>query len=157
MERSILDNILIFWEAVSLARLRGTPLAILLLDFEKAYDQVDWSFLEEVMRRMGFPEGWIRGISALYRSAHSQVLLAGDKGERFPISRSVRQGCPLAPTLFLFFAEAMSKTDEESENLHQQLLDREIDLATFLQKYKKLRTNYHKRALVYLAARTSSV
>lgn len=55
------------------------------------------------------------------------------------------------------FAEAMSKTDEESENLHQQLLDREIDLATFLQKYKKLRTNYHKRALVYLAARTSSV
>lgn len=55
------------------------------------------------------------------------------------------------------FAEVMSKTDEESENLHQQLLDREIDLATFLQKYKKLRTNYHKRALVYLAARTSSV
>ncbi|XP_054803516.1 vacuolar protein-sorting-associated protein 37 homolog 1 isoform X2 [Prosopis cineraria] len=53
--------------------------------------------------------------------------------------------------------EAMSRTEEESENLHQQLLDREIDLGTFLQKYKKLRTNYHKRALVHLAARTSSV
>ncbi|KAK4272804.1 hypothetical protein QN277_021309 [Acacia crassicarpa] len=53
--------------------------------------------------------------------------------------------------------EAMSKTEQESENLHQQLLDREIDLGTFVQKYKKLRTNYHKRALVFLAARTSSV
>ena len=60
------------------------------------------------MGRMGFPLGWIRGVSALYRSAHSQVLLAGDRGERFALSRSVRQGCPLAPTLFLFFAEAMS-------------------------------------------------
>ena len=34
--------------------------------------------------------------------------MAGDRGDLFPISRSVRQGCPLAPTLFLFFAEAMS-------------------------------------------------
>lgn len=47
-------------------------------------------------------------MAALYRSARSQVLLAGERGERFSISRSVRQGCPLAPTLFLFFAEAMS-------------------------------------------------
>ena len=40
-ERSILDNIFTLWEAVSLAWLRGKPLAILLLDFEKAYDRVD--------------------------------------------------------------------------------------------------------------------
>lgn len=58
--------------------------------------------------------------------------------------------------LYIVHADAMNKTEEESENLHQQLLDREVDLGAFVQKYKKLRINYHKRALVHLAAKTSS-
>lgn len=51
--------------------------------------------------------------------------------------------------------DAMRKTDEESENLDKQLLEGEIDLATFVHKYKKLRQSYHKRALTHLAAKTS--
>ncbi|KAJ8498047.1 hypothetical protein OPV22_008599 [Ensete ventricosum] len=51
--------------------------------------------------------------------------------------------------------DAMNKVEEESEMLHRQLLDREIDLPSFVQKYKKLRTLYHKRALLHLAAKTS--
>uniref|UniRef100_A0A7N0R9H6 VPS37 C-terminal domain-containing protein n=1 Tax=Kalanchoe fedtschenkoi TaxID=63787 RepID=A0A7N0R9H6_KALFE len=49
-----------------------------------------------------------------------------------------------------------NKTEEESEALHRQLLDREIDLPTFVQKYKKLRTTYHRRSLVQIAAKTSA-
>lgn len=51
--------------------------------------------------------------------------------------------------------EAMSTAEEESEALHRQLLDREIDLGSFIQKYKKLRCTYHRRALTHLAAKTS--
>ncbi|ESW17278.1 hypothetical protein PHAVU_007G226100 [Phaseolus vulgaris] len=53
--------------------------------------------------------------------------------------------------------EAMNKTDEESENLHHQVLDREIDLGAFMQKYKKLRTAYHRKSLINLAAKTSNI
>lgn len=60
------------------------------------------------MTRMGFSQHWIRGIASLYSTAHSQVLMGGGRGERLMLSRSIRQGCPLAPFLFLFFAEAMS-------------------------------------------------
>ena len=82
----------------------------LLLDFEKAYDRVEWSFLHGIVLKFGFGERWIfKGISTLYTSASSKVLLAGGKGPAFSITRSVRQGCPLAPYLFLFFAEAMSR------------------------------------------------
>ncbi|XP_074578224.1 vacuolar protein-sorting-associated protein 37 homolog 1-like [Curcuma longa] len=53
--------------------------------------------------------------------------------------------------------ERMNEVDEESEVLHRQLLEKEIDLPTFIQKYKKLRTLYHRQALLHLAAKTSSL
>lgn len=53
--------------------------------------------------------------------------------------------------------EAMNKTEEESEDLHRQLINSEIDIGAFVPKYKKLRTTYHRRALVHLAAKTSSI
>ena len=88
--------------------LHKQDLAMLFLDFEKAYDRVDWDFMEGTLLRMGFPNIWIRGVAALYRNAHSSLLFAGDIGRRFSISRSVRQGCPLAPFLFLLVSEAYS-------------------------------------------------
>ena len=69
---------------------------------------MDWSFPEGTLERLGFPLGWIQGIFALYRIASSRVIIGGKMGERFRLERSVRQGCPLAPYLFLLFAEAMT-------------------------------------------------
>ena len=59
------------------------------------------------MHHLGFNTTWSKGVSGLYRNAHSHVLLAGGVGPRFNITRSVRKGCLLAPFLFLLFAEAM--------------------------------------------------
>ncbi|XP_062216635.1 vacuolar protein-sorting-associated protein 37 homolog 1-like isoform X2 [Phragmites australis] len=50
---------------------------------------------------------------------------------------------------------SMAKLDEESEELHQTFLEKDIDLPTFVQKYKKLRTAYHKQALLHLAGQAS--
>ncbi|POO01834.1 Modifier of rudimentary, Modr [Trema orientale] len=60
-------------------------------------------------------------------------------------------------SLFQRLNGAMNKADEESEKLHQQLLEREIELGAFVQKYKKLRITYHKRALIHISARTNTV
>ena len=93
---------------VAFADVQKQDLALLFLDFEKAYDRVDWDFMEDILLKMGFPNIWVRGVPGLYRNAHSSLLFAGDVGGRFSISRSVRQGCPLAPFLFLLVSEAFS-------------------------------------------------
>lgn len=58
-------------------------------------------------------------------------------------------------TPFAVFADAMNQVDEESEALQEKFLEKEIDTAAFVQKYKKLRTLYHRRALTHLAAKSS--
>uniref|UniRef100_A0ACD5XI73 Uncharacterized protein n=1 Tax=Avena sativa TaxID=4498 RepID=A0ACD5XI73_AVESA len=50
---------------------------------------------------------------------------------------------------------SMAKLDEESEELHQKFLEKEVDLPTFVQKYKKLRAAHHKCALLHLSGVSS--
>jgi len=50
---------------------------------------------------------------------------------------------------------SMAKLDEESEELHQKFLEKEIDLPTFVQKYKKLHAAHHKCALLHLSGVSS--
>ena len=54
-ERSIFDNVFLFWELTGMAMKNKEDLAVLLLDFEKAYDRVDWDFMEGSFLRLGFP------------------------------------------------------------------------------------------------------
>eukprot|EP01018_Ginkgo_biloba_P021365 Gb_34651 [translate_table: standard] len=51
--------------------------------------------------------------------------------------------------------DAANAADEETENLHRQLLAGEMCLSEFVQKYRKLRTIYHRRTLLHLAVKAS--
>ena len=63
--RSILDNIYLFWETVAILQERKEDLAIMLDDFEKAYDRVDWSFLRGTMDVVGVGGEAILGFTPL--------------------------------------------------------------------------------------------
>ena len=96
-------------------------LTITLLDFEKAYNRVSWVFIECTSIHLGFFPLWVLWIRALYIDASIQILVNGHKGEPFSLERSVRQGCPLAPYLFLFVADVLGYMLDDSKYGTQSL------------------------------------
>jgi hypothetical protein len=106
--RFILDNILLTHETMEWATHSDQPLIFLKLDFSKAYDMVDWPFLFQAMEKMGFPEGFIDMVKLLFYEASAFVKVNTSQSAAFQIERGVRQGCPLAPYLFLVVAEVLN-------------------------------------------------
>ncbi|KAJ1155329.1 hypothetical protein NDU88_008059 [Pleurodeles waltl] len=88
--------------------LSHTPLALLLLDFEKAFDTVDWSFLDHVLLKNGLGPKFRRLVKLLYSNPTARVQVNGVVSDAFPIGRGTRQGCPLSPLLFALIIEPLA-------------------------------------------------
>lgn len=77
------------------------------LEISKAYDRVEWIFLEELMRRMDFCTRWIDLIIECVRTVSYTILVNGEPKGMFKPTKGIRQGDPVSPFLFLLCTKGL--------------------------------------------------
>ncbi|RVW51176.1 Tetratricopeptide repeat protein SKI3 [Vitis vinifera] len=106
---SVVDAVLIANEVVDEKRRSGEEGVVFKIDFEKAYDHVDWGFLDHVLQRKGFSQKWRSWIRGCLSSSSFVILVNGNAKGWVKAFRGLRQGDPLSPFLFTLVADVLSR------------------------------------------------
>lgn len=79
------------------------------MDLQKAYDSVEWSALEGIMREMGFPGGFVEWIMICVRTVSYRFSVNGGVTDILKAKRGLRQGDPISPFLSVIVMEYLHR------------------------------------------------
>lgn len=108
--RSIMSNVLICQDLVrGYNRSTGVPKCPMKIDLRKAYDSLDWSFIQQALRYLGFPQAFIHWTMICISTAKYSVVMNGSSFGYFKGQKGIRQGDPISPYIFVLCMEILTR------------------------------------------------
>ena len=102
------------------------------IDFEKAFDSLNWNFLLKSLEFFGFGNSFLGWIKTFYKNISSCVINNGFSTPSFNLKRGVRQGDPLSPSLFIIVLELLALSIRNNDQIKGIVVDGfEIKLVIF--------------------------
>jgi hypothetical protein len=115
--RRIHDHVIFLKDLQHQCTVEGDEAYAMFLDFEKAYDRVNWDFLFDTLETLNFGPRFIQWVQLLYRSPVVHLLVNGDLGPPIFPSRGVKQGDPMSCILFILTVEPLSQLLRDHDEL----------------------------------------
>ena len=135
--RHILEGVVVLHETLHELHSKKLDGVLLKIDFEKAYDKVNWGFLQQVMRMKRFDPIWCHWINQFVSRGSVGVKVNDDIGHYFQTRKGLRQGDPLSPILFNIVADMLAilinraKEDGQVADLIPHLVDGGVSILQY--------------------------
>ena len=108
--KMITNNILMAFETLPYIKNHqtgNTGSMALKLDISKDYNRVKWSFVECLLKKMGFHGKWVDLMMECITAVSYSIMINGEPSHTIHLSRGLRQGDPLSPYLFLLCTKGL--------------------------------------------------
>ena len=105
--RSLHHHVRFLSDLQDLVTARDEEAYAMFLDFEKAYDRVNWNYMFQVLDRMGCGGAFSAWVKLLYTKPQAHLMLNGYAQDALSPTRGVKQGDPLSALLFLLVIEPL--------------------------------------------------
>lgn len=115
--RYIGESIRVIIDIMFYTKMHNIPGLLFFLDYEKAFDSLEWDFMMKVLSKFGFGPKFQSYIQTFYNNISSCICSNGHTSGYFCLSRGVRQGDPISPYLFILCVEILSSAIRQNKQI----------------------------------------
>lgn len=108
--RSLVHGILICHDLLRHYNRKTSPRCLMKIDLRKAYDMLNWEFLEEALNVYGFPTSFIQLVMTCITTTKLTIKVNREGYGYFEWRRGLGQGNPISPLLFVLVMKYLART-----------------------------------------------